>query len=133
MITIDGSPLAADIEQLLVEAYVDDNRNLPDMFVLRFRDANRLVLSKAVAVKVARRAGLSIGSVEATSTVFDHVSQGGVSDWHFLSGLAQEIGYEVAVRDDKFEFCTPGRPPTDRPPIRWSWNWARTCCGSGRQ
>jgi phage protein D/phage baseplate assembly protein gpV len=176
VITIDGQPLPADIEQLLVEAYVDDNRNLPDMFVLRFRDSNRLVLSKAavkigsrlkiavtstdtqtpaplisgevtaleadfdptgtftlirgydlshrlfrgrhaetyaqvtasdVAVKVARRAGLSIGTVEATSTVFDSVSQGGVSDWHFLSGLAREIGYEVGVRDDKFEFCTP--------------------------
>lgn len=182
-ITIDGSPLAADIEQLLVEAYVDDNRNLPDMFVLRFRDANRLVLSKAavkigsrvkiavtstdtqspeplisgevtaleadfdatgtftlirgydlshrlfrgshaetytqvtvsdVAVKVARRAGLSIGNVEATSTVFDTVTQGGVSDWHFLSGLAREIGYEVAVRDDKFEFCRP-RSAADAP------------------
>jgi phage protein D len=183
VITIDGTPLAADIEQLLVEAYVDDNRNLPDMFVLRFRDANRLVLSKAgikigssikiavtgtntqspeplisgevtaleadfdttgtftlirgydlshrlfrgrhaetytqvtasdVAVKVARRAGLKIGTVEATSTVFDHVSQGGVSDWHFLSGLAREIGYEVTVRDDKFEFCTP-RPAASAP------------------
>lgn len=183
VITIDGSPLAADIEQLLVEAYVDDNRNLPDMFVLRFRDANRLVLSKAVvkigsgvkiavtstdtqqpeplisgevtaleadfdatgtftlvrgydlshrlfrgrraetytqvtasdvAVKVARRAGLSIGTVEATSTVFENVSQGGVSDWHFLSGLAREIGYEVGVRDDKFEFRTPSSA-TDAP------------------
>jgi phage protein D len=183
VVTIDGSPLAADIEQLLVEAYVDDNRNLPDMFVLRFRDANRLVLSKAsvkigsqvkiavtstdaqspeplisgevtaleadfdatgtftlirgydlshrlfrgrhaetytqvtasdVAVKVARRAGLSIGTVDATSTVFDNVSQGGVSDWYFLSGLAREIGYEVAVRDDKFEFRTPA-PAADAP------------------
>ena len=183
-VTIDGSPLPDDIEQLLVEAYVDDSRNLPDMFVLRFRDANRLVLSKAavkigsrvkigvvsadsqtpqplmsgevtaleadvdptgtftlvrgydlshrlhhgrhtetytqvtasdVAVKVARRAGLSLGRVDATSTVFDHVSQGGVSDWHFLAGLAREIGYEVAVRDDKFEFCTPS-PSADAPP-----------------
>jgi phage protein D len=182
-ITVDGTPLAADIEQLLVEAYVDDNRNLPDMFVLRFRDANRLVLSKAaikigsrvkiavtssgsqqpeplisaevtalevdfdstgtftlvrgydlshrlfrgrhaetytqvtasdVAVKVARRAGLSIGTVQATSTVFDNVSQGGVSDWQFLSGLAREIGYEVAVRDDKFEFAPP-RSAADAP------------------
>ena len=40
-----------------------------------------------------------------------------MSDWHFLSGLAREIGYEVAVRDDKFEFCSPapGRA-TPRPP-----------------
>jgi hypothetical protein len=43
-VTIDGSPLPDDVEQLLVEAYMDDSRNLPDMFVLRFRDANRLVL-----------------------------------------------------------------------------------------
>jgi len=176
VITVDGSALPSDVEQLLVEAYVDDSRNLPDLFVLRFRDANRVVLSKAavkvgsrikiavtstgtqtpvplisgevtaveadfdatgtftlvrgydlshrlfrgrrtetytqvtasdVAVKVARRAGLSIGKVDPTSTVFDHVSQGGVSDWHFLAGLAREIGYEVAVHDDKFEFCTP--------------------------
>jgi phage protein D len=182
-ITIDGSPLPADVEQLLLEACVDDSRNLPDMFVLRFRDSNRLVLSKAavkigskvkiavtstatqtpeplisgevtaleadfdatgtftlirgydrshrlfrgrhaetytqvtasdVATKVARRAGLDIGTVEATSTVFDHVSQGGVSDWVFLSGLAREIGYEIAVRDDKFEFRTP-RPAGDAP------------------
>ena len=184
LIEIDGSPLPADIEQLLTEAYVDDNRNLPDMFVLRFRDANRLVLSKTgvkigsrvkmsvtgsdgvapaplisaevtaveadfdatgtftlirgydlshrlfrgrhaesytqvtasdVAVKVARRAGLAIGTVEATSTVFDTVSQGGVSDWHFLSGLAREIGYEVVVVDDKFEFRAP-KPAADAPP-----------------
>jgi phage protein D len=183
LITIEGSPLPADIEQLLAEAYVDDNRSLPDIFVLRFRDANRLVLSKTgvkigsrvkiavtssdgvtptplisaevtaveadfdatgtftlirgydlshrlfrgrraesytqvtasdVAVKVARRAGLAIGTVEATSTVFDTVSQGGVSDWHFLSGLAAEIGYEVAVVDDKFEFRPP-KPAADAP------------------
>ena len=166
-VTIDGSPLPDDVEQLLVEAYVDDSRNLPDMFVLRFRDSNRLVLSKAgvkigsrvkigvlsadtqtpeplvsgevtaleadvdptgtftlirgydlshrlfrgchteaytqvtasdVAVKVARRAGLSLGKVDTTSTVFDHVSQGGVSDWHFLAGLARD-GVPV---DDRF-------------------------------
>src|SRR5262249_62322498 len=47
-------------------------------------------------------------------TVSDHVSQGGVSDWHFLAGLAREIGYEVAVRDDKFEFCAPS-PAGDAP------------------
>jgi phage protein D/phage baseplate assembly protein gpV len=177
-ITIDGTPLAADLEQLLIEAYVDHSRNLPDLFVLRFRDANRVVLAKTgakigskvkvgvlgtddqgpqplisgevtaleadfdttgtftiirgydlshrlfrgrhaetytqvtasdVATKVARRAGLSIGTVQATTTVFDHVSQGGVSDWAFLAGLAREIGYEVAIADDKFQFGPPGQ------------------------
>ena len=40
-IEADLPALIEEKEQLLVEAYVDDNRNLPDMFVLRFRDANR--------------------------------------------------------------------------------------------
>ena len=182
-VTIGGTPLPSDVEQLMVEAYVDDSRNLPDLFVLRFRDPNRLVLSKTgakigspvkiavtsadaqqpqplisgeitaveaefdptgtftlirgydlshrlfrgrwvetytqvtasdVAVKVARRAGLSLGTIDTTSTVFPQVSQGGVSDWTFLTGLAREIGYEVAVRDDKFEFCSP--QPADTAP-----------------
>ena len=35
---IDGKPLPADIAPLLVSAYVDDSQQLPDTFVLRFRD-----------------------------------------------------------------------------------------------
>ena len=64
VIAIDGSPLAADIEQLLVEAYVDDNRNLPDMFVLRFRDANRLVLSKT-GVKIGSRVKVAVTTTDS--------------------------------------------------------------------
>ncbi len=67
-----------------------------------------------IARKVAERARLRIGEVEATSTVFDHVTQGGVSDWRFLSGLAREIGYEVAVRKGSFSFRRP-RPASDAP------------------
>jgi phage protein D len=186
----DGLP--ADIEQLLVSAYVDDSLHLPDLFVLRFRDPDRAVLAKSrleigaavtievdtgasrpprrlisgevtavevefdstgtftvvrgfdqahrlfrgrrtaaytqmtaadIARKVAERAKLAIGQIEPTTTVFDHVTQGGVSDWRFLSGLAREIGYEVAVRDGAFHFARPrpaseapdrgSRPPTD--------------------
>jgi phage protein D/phage baseplate assembly protein gpV len=72
------------------------------------------VTASDVATKVARRAGLKLGTVESTSTVFDHVSQGGVSDWEFLDSLAREIGHEVAVRDGAFEFRAP-RPATDAP------------------
>jgi len=46
---IDGKPLPADIAPLLVSAYVDDSQQLPDTFVLRFRDPNRMVLAKAGA------------------------------------------------------------------------------------
>ena len=43
---------------------MDDNRNLPDMFVLRFRDANRLVLSKT-AVKIGSRVKIAVTSTES--------------------------------------------------------------------
>ncbi len=60
-----------------------------------------------VATQVARRAGLKVGTVDATSTVHDHISQGGVTDWEFLNRLAGEIGYEIVVKDGKFDFHKP--------------------------
>ncbi len=48
-----------------------------------------------------------IGKIESTSTVFDHLSQAGVTDWEFLEGLARQIGYEIAVKDGKFDFRKP--------------------------
>jgi phage protein D len=72
------------------------------------------VTASDVATKVAQRAGLTLGTVDPTSTVFDHVSQGGSSDWDFLNGLAREIGHEVAVVDGKFDFRAPR--PADKAP-----------------
>ncbi|ACV78295.1 VgrG-related protein [Nakamurella multipartita] len=181
LVDIDGSPLAADAKALLVSAIVDDSLRLPDFFLLRFRDPDRLVITKSgakigskvkvsvatdaapsplpliegeitaleaeydatgtytvirgydqanrlfrgrrtesytqstasdVATKVAQRAGLSIGEVESTSTVYEHLSQGGVTDWEFLDGLAREIGYEIAVKDGKFDFRKPKKADT---------------------
>jgi phage protein D len=60
-----------------------------------------------VATKVARRAGLKVGKVDSASTVHKHVSQGNLTDWQFLRGLAAEIGYEVGCFDGKFEFRKP--------------------------
>ena len=176
VVEIDGSPLAADVAPLLLSAHVDDSLRLPDLFLLRFRDSERIVVAKSgakigskvkisvasdagptpqpliegevtaleaefdstgtftvirgydqahrlfrgrrtetytqstasdVAKKVAERAGLAIGTVEPTSTVFDHVSQGGLTDWEFLDGLARDNGYEIAVRAGKFDFSKP--------------------------
>jgi phage protein D len=60
-----------------------------------------------VARKVAGRAGLQPGRIDATPTVYPHISQGNVSDWQFLQGLADEVGFEVAVVDGKLEFRAP--------------------------
>lgn len=183
LVEVDGSPLPVDVAALLASAHVDDSLRLPDLFVLRFRDADRIVLSKGkfaigsavtisvqtdadqtaeklivgevtaveaefdgtgtftlvrgydhahrlfrgrrtqtytqstasdIATAVAQRAKLSVGTVEATSTVFDHVSQGGITDWEFLERLASEIGYEVGVREGKLDFRKP-QPAADAP------------------
>ncbi len=46
VVEVEGQPLPADVKLLLTYAYVDDSRNLPDMFVLKFRDPGHVVLSK---------------------------------------------------------------------------------------
>ena len=84
------------------------------LFRGRRTEAYTQVTASDVAKKVAQRAGLSLGKVDATSTVFDHLSQGGVSDWDFLNALAREIGHEVAVKDGKFDFRAP-RPAAEAP------------------
>ncbi|WP_405481523.1 VgrG-related protein [Streptomyces anulatus] len=48
-----GTPLAAKFVNTLVEGYVDDSRTLPDLFLLRFRDPDRVLLEQA---------GLKIGT-----------------------------------------------------------------------
>ena len=72
-----------------------------------------------IATKVARRAGLKPDAVSSTSTVFEHVSQAGTSDWELLDSLARDAGYEISVRDGKFSFGPPaaagGAPPGSDP------------------
>lgn len=172
-VEIDGAPLPADLEPLLVSAYVDDSLRLPDLFELRFRDPARMVVEKSgcrigstarisvlvageqaptellvgevtaleaefdsagtftvlrgydaahrlfrgrrtagytqvtasdVVRKVASRAGLQLGTVESTGTVFDHVAQTAQTDWEFLAGLAADTGFHLAVRRGKLDF-----------------------------
>jgi phage protein D/phage baseplate assembly protein gpV len=176
IVEIDGKALPAEIVPSLTSAYVDDSQRLPDMFLLRFRDPGRVVLSKAnakvgakvkvsvmtttssapepliegeitaleaeydgggtftvirgydqahrlfrgrrtasyvqmtasdIATKVAQRAGLKVGNVTATRTVFAHLSQAGQTDWEVLELLARDSGFEVAVRDGLFSFTAP--------------------------
>lgn len=183
LVEIDGTALPADLQALLVSALVDDSLRLPDLFMLRFRDPDRIVLGKAnvkvgskarisvlsadsqtpeplisgevtaleaeydsagtftvvrgfdhahrlfrgrrtetytqvtssdVVSQVARRAGLSVGTIDATRIVHDHLSQGGVTDWEFLDGLARECGHEITVKDGKVNFTEP-KPATDAP------------------
>ena len=65
------------------------------------------VTASDVATQVARRAGLAVGTVTATTTVYDHVGQAGETDWDFLARLARESEREILVRDGKFSFAAP--------------------------
>ena len=60
-----------------------------------------------IATKVAQDAGLKIGTVSSTTTVFPHVSQAGQTDWDLLQQLTRDNGYEVTVRDGSFSFTAP--------------------------
>ncbi|ACU39203.1 VgrG-related protein [Actinosynnema mirum] len=46
VVEVEGAPLPADVKSWLTTAYVDTSRNLPDVFVLRFRDPGHVVLGK---------------------------------------------------------------------------------------
>ena len=176
LVQIDGQDLPADVVPLLISAYVDDSQQLPDMFVLRFRDPARIVIAKSgakvaspvkvsvqtanspapetliqgeitaleaefdgggtftvirgydqthrllrrrhtqsfvqmtasdIATQIARDAGLKVGQVESTTTVYPHLSQAAQSDWELLSVLSRDTGFDVAVRDGAFSFTAP--------------------------
>lgn len=56
VVEVETRPLPDDVKPLLTHAYVDDSRNLPDVFVLRFRDPGHVVLDKAgfkIGAKIA--------------------------------------------------------------------------------
>jgi phage protein D len=62
-----------------------------------------------IAQTVATRAGVDVGTIESTTTTYEHVSQANMSDWEFLQSRARRIGYHVAFEDGKFQFRRPTR------------------------
>ena len=82
-IEIAGSRLAEELEPLFLRACVEDSLNLPDLFVLEFRDPGRIVLTRAHAeigapvtlrvINTAHPAGelLLTGEVTAVEVEYD--------------------------------------------------------------
>jgi uncharacterized protein involved in type VI secretion and phage assembly len=65
-VEVEGSPLPADVAVLLTYAYVEDSRAVPDIFVLRFRDAERTVLAKS-GLKIGAAVRISAQTSDAPS------------------------------------------------------------------
>lgn len=66
-----------------------------------------------IASKVAKNAGLTIGTIDSSKTTHDHVSQVAQTDWEFLTQRAREIGYETGVCQGKFYFRKASDAPAD--------------------
>jgi len=77
------------------------------LFRGRRTEAFTQMTASDIALKVAQRAGLRTGEVTSTTTVYEHVSQAGTSDWDLIQRLAADVGFEVTVREGKFGFGPP--------------------------
>ncbi|MDJ0466199.1 VgrG-related protein [Streptomyces sp. H27-C3] len=62
-----------------------------------------------IARKLAEDAGLKTGEIDATSVVYEFLTQPAVSDWEFLHHLARENGCDVFVRAGALHFTKPAR------------------------
>ncbi len=73
-----------------------------------------------VARKVADRAGLKAGTIDAAGAPEDFVQQTNETDWEFLWRLAARIDFEVLVVGDQLHFRRAGGPAGSAPiPLRW--------------
>ena len=88
------------------------------LFRGRRTDSYIQMTASDIATKVAQRAGLKVGEVNSTRTVFPHLSQAGQTDWELLELLARDNGFEVAVRDGSFSFTAAGHGGQTRPTAR---------------
>lgn len=59
LVEIKGKPLSPDLGALLLEGYVDDSANVPDLFVLRYSDQNATFLEKT-SVRIGDPVTLSV-------------------------------------------------------------------------
>lgn len=59
LVEIKGRPLPPDLGALLLEGYVDDSANVPDLFVLRYSDQNATFLEKT-SVRIGDPVVLSV-------------------------------------------------------------------------
>jgi phage protein D len=116
LVTVEGQPLAGDIRALLVQSVVDDSRTMPDLFVLRFRDVENIVLEKS-AITIGTAIALTVASNESrtpqpllvgevTALEKEHDSTGtftivrGLDRSHRLTRGRRVVGFqEVTVSD----------------------------------
>lgn len=95
------------------------------LFRGRRTEAYTQMTASDIAERVAQRSGIPAGDITSTTTVYEHVSQVGSSDWTLIRSLAADVGFDITVRDGRFGFGPPegagGAPaaggPENRDPL----------------
>ena len=115
-ISVGDGPTASDLITGEVTSIEGDYDNLTHYTVVRgYEQTHRLQKARRsrtfldssdgdIARKVAKDAGLSVGDVSDPGVTHKYVAQVAQTDWEFLKGRANEIGYDVRVVDGKFTF-----------------------------
>ena len=60
-----------------------------------------------IARKLAQEAGLTVGTIDATTTVHEYIYQNNESNYDFLRERALLLGYDFFCEDDKLNFMRP--------------------------
>ena len=98
-VEIDGSALSAELEALLEQVIVDDHLHTPDMFEVRFRDAERGVLSQA-RLKIGSK--LMVAAPPLGGSAPDVLISGEVTalegEYDSAGSLAVVRGYDLSHR-----------------------------------
>lgn len=115
-VLIDGevTTLEADYDALGSRAIVRGYDGSHRLHRGRTTQTYRNVKDSDIARTVAQRVGLGTGTIDDSQTTHDHVSQVNLSNWDFLGARASEIGFEVAVTEQKLHFRKP-TPSSDAP------------------
>ena len=64
LVEINGAPLNTEVSALLISAYVDSSLRLPDSFMLRFRDPDRMVVERS-RMKIGDKVKVSVATNDA--------------------------------------------------------------------
>jgi phage protein D len=106
----------------VIRGYDPGHRLLRQRRVAAYRNQR----ASDIARKLAGQDGVPIGSIQATTTVYDFISQSNITDWDFLARLADENEMVMSLDSKgRFQFVRPdpasGAPPVSTPGEK-AWN-----------
>lgn len=106
LLTGDVVTIECDYDELgarvVVRGYAASHRLHRGRRTRVFRD----VTDSDIVKQVADEARLTVGSIEATTEVHEHVSQANVSDWDFLAERARRAGLDLTIVDGELRLGT---------------------------